>query len=89
MSDPAHMINELSVLHVQGDDVNVLFGLYLDRAPWAAPVVCGGGVANGCLTMCQGRFKFPGFGGGNVSLLVKLAGTAFGVFPFAATRAQL
>ncbi|MHA7223103.1 PD-(D/E)XK nuclease family protein [Arthrobacter sp. RHLT1-20] len=29
------MINELSVLHVQGDDVNVLFGLYLDRAPWA------------------------------------------------------
>ncbi|GAP55434.1 conserved hypothetical protein, partial [Arthrobacter sp. Hiyo6] len=29
------MIEELSVLHVQGDDVNVLFGLYLDRAPWA------------------------------------------------------
>ena len=29
------MIEELSVLHVQGDDVNVLFGLNLDRAPWA------------------------------------------------------
>lgn len=35
MSDPTHMIEALSVLHVQGDDVNVLFGLYLDRAPWA------------------------------------------------------
>jgi ATP-dependent helicase/nuclease subunit B len=29
------MIEELSGLYVQGDEVNVLFGLYLDRAPWA------------------------------------------------------
>ncbi len=50
---------------------------------------CGGGAASGCLTVCHGRFKFPGFGGGRVSLLVKFAGAAFGVFPFAATHAQL